>query len=677
MALMAGVLSASSITLSGDARAENIPLFWGSLLPGSGLGPIFSAPKIVPIFYGDWTMWTGAVNDAAPILTFLYGFDRWVGGEGSPNGADPILRQYGIWSAETDGLYFFAGTNTDVGPNDVGNAIHDWQATSGLQQADQTTIFLVMMNGFPSYSGFEYNGVCGNHSVNADFSVYAEVSLDGCTGDDIPSFQRIITHELEEAMTDPYMDSYSYGWVTHQSYLGFYTAEGADQCETSVDPPHAFPYDYNSSPLAFGTVQNFTNILPSTNPTSVINPSPTDGSNPGSDCLTWQTPLTPHFSVSKRPPYTQLDVVYVDLDHGGALTHLDFMPDYGWLWGEAIDSAPGVIVGPPSVVSPNSGQLDVFVQSLGGPPGPQAAPALKHYSKAVYQPWVNRSTLGYWGSGPPSAVSWGTNRIDVVQSASDASILHYWSDDTVSFGGEDFAGMIMGPPVIVSRGSNLLDVLSYTWTGDLQTLSWNAGWSSQWLNVTDIYFGYPVDRISASAWNPRAGGGSAGSSLQTYVSGLALNFDTSSSWSRHVELSFSRFDVRGSAATAASDDGSESFVAWRQNVSDPTVDVDSFGNKISNAYHVVRWRGNTQSPLVVVGGNFVTPPVVIYGSDGYPEILGVDYQGCLWEMWIDYWSAGGPYAYSNRTPACGFILGDGGTNLTPWYQPWSGEESGG
>jgi hypothetical protein len=61
------------------------------------------------------------------------------------------------------------------------------------------------------------------------------------------------------------------------------------------------------------------------------------------------------------------------------------------------------------------------------------------------------------------------------------------------------------------------------------------------------------------------------------------------------------------------------------------------------------------SPSLNLGCCYAGPPVVTYGSDDYPEVMGVGTDGCLYETWIDWWSgapvANGPFF----TGACGLL----------------------
>ncbi len=658
-ALVIGVISVSSTALPGDAFA-NTPLHYGATYPGSGKGPVFGAARIVPIFWGNWQLWTGQSNDPVPVLDWLTGFERWIGGEGAMFGDDPILRQYGVWGAITAGSYFFTfdASSTPIAPGDVGTAIHNWQANNQLGATTQNMVFLVLMNGFQSY-GFQNSSECANHTINQDGSVYAEVSLDGCTGSNMSSFQRIMSHELEEAMTDPDMDGFSYGWVTREDLGGFETTEGADQCEIASNIlPHP-----DNVPLAFGTVENFTNSYNY----GVNNPTPNDGSAAGAFCSSWTAARTPYFGVAKRPGTTQLDLVYQDWNHGGALEHVDFLPSYTWAW-ETIDTSPGLIVGPASLVNAEPGQLDVFVRTLGGPPGPENDPGLIHYQKAPSQQVSAPSYItqtGNHGSGPPSAVSWGTGRIDVFENGEEGAILHFWSNDTQSYSGENLGGATVGPPVAVSRGSGLLDVLFYDTAASLEDWSYGpGGWSVPIDTITDFYYNVsPADVIGAAAWNPQAGGGTAGSSLQVYYSEMIASFTASGS--RSEEGTFAPLDLMSTVSVAASQDGAETIMAFQPNQpygynGQPNYSYGSGGTQ----YEVLRIRGNSGSPPLIVGGVFISPPVAIYGSDGYPEILGVGTDGCLYETWLDYWSSGGPYVNGpNGTGICGFAVGDNGATL--------------
>lgn len=651
VALMIAVVSGLSVRLSGDAVADNLPLHFGSAVPGGGFGPVFTGSTIIPIYWGNWQPGSGGANDPYVIDKYLYYFSRWLGGEGSLYGNDPILRQYGVWGAHITGADIMWGLS--------GSSVTESQIASNIRSVfpstDAGTVFLVLLNGFSSYS-WEANNVAGNHTDKSG-AIFAEVALNGNNGSDLNNFERSISHEIEEMLTDPEQQIGNFGWVTHQSVLGFYDAEGADQCETRSNPDLPHPFEV---PLSFGVVQNFTDnsfiITPAQKapPADIVG----DGSQSGAVCNTWSRGRFPPFGVAKRPGVTQLDVVYQDWSRGGALEHADFLPNYTWVWETMDYISPGLMVGPPSVLALSTGQLDVFVQQLGGPPGAVVA-GINHYTKMPSQPFSTPTNLTLGGGtqsvGPPSAVSWGGTRMDVFATGTDNNLLHLWSNDDVNFQHEKFTFRMIGTPTAVSRGSGMLDVFGYdAFSGFLMAVSFNppgaSGWVKNGLNVTDLNFGLPADMISVAAWN--------GNSLQTSVAGLFLNFD--SSWHRNLELSVGGAPVgdpndTASGSVAASQDGTETTVVWK-------ACDNSLGFWKCNSYFTARFVRGQQAggvQTITAAGND-SAPVVIYGSDGFPEVLFVGVDGCLLETYLDYWSGGpvvnGPFV----TGICGFAVGPNG-----------------
>jgi len=637
-ASFAALACASALWIQ-DARASNTPLYFGSNDQESVKGPVLSFAQIVPVFYGDWS---NGVDETA--LTYLIGFKSWVAGAGDPGSSDgrfdarnlgfePVLRQYGIWGASLTQPYYFAGSSSPLTENSVVSSIHQWQTQGLLPPTTGNTIFVVFVNGFSSYD-WETPTTCAKHAVNAnDATLYALVSLDGCTGGDIQQFERLTSHELEEAMTDPYMFLLQYGWVTHEGTGGLVSNEGADQCETSPDPP--FPF---GNPLPFGTVQNFTD---NTNP-DVVQAHPTnDGSRSGSICNTWARARSPRFALTRRSN-TQLDVVYQDFSNGGALMHADFSQDYIWSR-ETIDSQPGPISGAPAVVSANDGQLDVFVRAIGTP---DIAGGLVHWRKDQSMPFSPAEYIldenDDSGLGPPTAVSPGPGHIDVFTGDTYAGLAHFWSDGA-GFTAEHFSQVFaITPPVAISNGSNELHVFTYNINSDLQDMMFNGStWSVLDLDITDIFFNYPADLISAAAWN--GPNNVPGSSIQIYVSGLILQFSPG----RTIEDSFHRDENRGTVSMAASSDGSTVIAAFYTD-GDPNA-----GDTNGAFYRVIRWSGNTVSPAVKITGAYTSPPAAIFGSDGFPEILGVGFDGCLYETWLDYVSGGQVVNGPNATGICG------------------------
>jgi hypothetical protein len=193
----------------------------------------------------------------------------------------------------------------------------------------------------------------------------------------------------------------------------------------------------------------------------------------------------------------------------------------------------------------------------------------------------------------------------------------------------------------------MIDVLSYGPGGDLQDVSWNAvktpnKWTYSDLNINDIHFSYPIDVIAAAPFVSSTK--STGfDSLMVYESGLIVNF-TGSSSARSIVESFPNSTSNWNRGTAAiATNGPWTVAVWFSNpLAQYTAVLFNRGKQFSSAYTFT-------SP-----GVFYSPPQVVWGNDGYPEVLGMGADdGCLWETYLDFFSGktvvNGPY----QTGICG------------------------
>ena len=637
------------MTHSRKALAFN-HLYWGTSHPTyrTGLGPILS-PVIVPVFWGSWTEGTGKANDPDVIRTYLDGFAGWVSGVGAPLGYEPVVRQYGVIGANTASEgYLFSGSGA-IRNKDIVTNLHSWQQQGELIPNGTNTIFLVLVNGFSSYNFLDLAGVpcatCNYHALDAG-TYYGVVTWDGC-GSDGTQCQANASHELTEAMTDPNYPGAA-GWLTHEKFniLGYptYFSEGADQCQNLAGSTKPHPFD--NQPLSFGVVQNFTD-------------------NTVDKCTTWTLSTSSHLGLA-RTSNSQLDVFFVNA--AGQLVHaIDSpSPNYGWS-SEVITGTSGNLVGAPTAVSPASGRIDVFVRGFGGHNGN----ALNHLSKVGNSAWSASllQTGGFdSGIGPPSATSWGTNRIDVVTLDTDATILHFFSTDGDNFGSDNLGGFSIGAPVLISRGVNTLDLFSMSVTASLQENSWNStvpsspsAWSGFYgigPSSTAASGGSPswalgnTLPLTAAAYSPASGIDYKVDLFVPFPGGKGLRYlrfsnKQGSGWASLLQGVGAGSNTYGASASAVNPAGTEVVVVSESR-------QDSPAQYPFQSYVAMRYlAGSPNDTFSSIPGVFLSPPAVLYGSDGFPEVIGIGQDGCLYETWLDYQTGGpivsGPY----NTGVCG------------------------
>ena len=103
-------------------------------------------------------------------------------------------------------------------------------------------------------------------------------------------------------------------------------------------------------------------------------------------------------------------------------------------------------------------------------------------AQGVSVPSVGRTWQGYeWLGGTitskPSAVSWASNRIDVVARGTDSAVWHRWWDGSSWQGWESLGGIIHGAPAICSWGSGRLDLFAVGTDHRLYHKWYQGSWS--------------------------------------------------------------------------------------------------------------------------------------------------------------------------------------------------------
>lgn len=175
--------------------------------------------------------------------------------------------------------------------------------------------------------------------------------------------------------------------------------------------------------------------------------------------------------------------------------------DDGWLgsW-ESIGGPKGGFAGDPAVSAWSPNRLDVV--SVGGDN------AMYHTAwngSAWDSEWKNLAG-GFTSS--PAIVSWGPNRLDIFGLGwGDQSIWHSWYDGDTSgwyeesdsgIGWESLGGGPFGaPPVLVSRGLDMLDIFAVSETNNtIYQLSYDGAWSD-WTSLGEPIYTLPTPSASS------------------------------------------------------------------------------------------------------------------------------------------------------------------------------------
>jgi hypothetical protein len=595
------------------------PLKWS---PGGGQGGPVLSPEIVPVYWGkttsNWKVGDGnQENDPNLINAWIDGFANYVSGAGAPAGAEPVTKQYGIWGAQrvttTSGNFTCNGScssaDTTIADTGVQQRIAAMQAAKTLPASTPNRIFLVMLKGFKYNFG---GSVCGYHSLvgNTYYAVVPweiassapEGSLANCT------FQGVMSHELFETMTDPYPNN---GWLAQNGQ------EGGDECQPYNSSYGPGAGDQGMAQMPFGFIQTFTDNVSNT-------------------CSPWSWSTTSNLALTNWPAHHEIvSAIFpapASWGQPGEMYHIYTTDNVNWPV-EDMGSIGGNFqaVQAPAVVKPTSTRLDVFVRGVDGP-----STGLFHMSTtSTAVGWSAPSQIGGNTTvGQPSAVSAVNNRIDIAARHWDSSVLHLFSTNNSTFSTEDIASQTIGPPTIVasSPGSANFDVYTFGMHADQVVASEAAGgkFGAFGTLVSGVNGLLPIpgaaasfnttDKISFAGMN--GGNNPAFQEAQTYLPRFTAT-NTSGGWlnSYYAMTNTTPF---GAYAIVSNSKGVD--VAW--------MDRSTFEyfhrhfNAQTHAWSGVNNLANWDA-VQDLGGNFIAPPALTYGSDGALYVMGVDINDCL------------------------------------------------
>ena len=188
-------------------------------------------------------------------------------------------------------------------------------------------------------------------------------------------------------------------------------------------------------------------------------------------------------------PY-RIDVFALDVH--SALIHNSQQQGQAWTgW----NSLGGVYTSPPSAVSWGPGRIDVFMLGQNHD---------LRWLKFDDNQWSAEQSLGGVYTSPPSAVSWGANRIDVFMLGTDHGLrqLTFGADPGPKAhwqwqAEQNHHGLYTSPPSAVSWGANRIDVFMLGQNHDLRWLKFDGNWNPE-LPLGGIYTSPP----SAVSWGP-------------------------------------------------------------------------------------------------------------------------------------------------------------------------------
>jgi len=250
-------------------------------------GPVLNAPEIAPVYLGNWSQ-----TDIDITQSYLQWLAAYMRGVQAPTGCQPVVKQYGVTGASvllpTLAPIFIDTFTRDLIPTEIANA----HSLYGSYTYAPNRVVLVLLKGSPANFGTENGGTVTGFHWQADLGkYYAAVSWE--LNPDWPSFERVISHEIFEAATDPNPANGVFpdqAWVFEQTLticvpghcFDVNTSEGGDECQGQ-----SFAFN-------FGTVQSFADN--STNSCSFFSRAPGSTAN----CAPLAFTRTPFFSGDTR-----------------------------------------------------------------------------------------------------------------------------------------------------------------------------------------------------------------------------------------------------------------------------------------------------------------------------------------------------------------------------------------
>jgi hypothetical protein len=112
--------------------------------------------------------------------------------------------------------------------------------------------------------------------------------------------------------------------------------------------------------------------------------------------------------------------------------------------------------------------------------------------------WSSWGSLGGTVTSPPTAVSWGPNRMDVFAKGTNHALWHRWWDGSAWGGWESLGGVLTSPPAAVAWGPNRLDIFALGQNHGLWHRWWNGSSWGGWESLGGVLTTQP----HAVAWGP-------------------------------------------------------------------------------------------------------------------------------------------------------------------------------
>jgi hypothetical protein len=194
------------------------PAWAGSHLPLEyRCGPVLETFKIYPLYWGKWTP-----EQIKAQQEYLKGLTAYISGVGAPKGQEPTLRQYGVNAASVADPPARANPEGEksLTEQEIENIIKN--NARKLPAFDTHTLIMVFLGTGSSLSIGKGKGYHHSESTTAFWAAVPQNAG--------PSLERVTSHEVFEAATDPGFDQ-SKGWISADGQ------EANDGCNSPVTLP--------------------------------------------------------------------------------------------------------------------------------------------------------------------------------------------------------------------------------------------------------------------------------------------------------------------------------------------------------------------------------------------------------------------------------------------------------
>jgi len=276
-------------------------------------------------------------------------------------------------------------------------------------------------------------------------------------------------------------------------------------------------------------------------------------------------------------------------------------------------SLGGVITSKPCIINVGGNRKELFVRGSDGAvhhkwilPGQSLTEAIR---------WSDWESLDGSIIGIPSAVSWGTNHINVFAKGTDGAVKIKWWDGSKWYGWENMGGEFSGNPVGLTSGVGHTYVFARGLEGALWLKHWTGNKWSEWENLGGQIIGDP----KPISWGP----GHIEIFARATNGNLVHKWWTQKGWSGWENL----------GGLLSSDPMP---VSWG------TGHLDVYGRGGDNALYHKWWTGNAWSGWENLGGTLAGSPspitsgpdhVDVYIRNPSGKLLHKWWNGSVWSDW--------------------------------------------